>query len=231
MATNLQEQFDSQYFPDILLSFGNEIPAFNGENTWANHTRIYPVGSFYIDHMLKSFSPSKKIQSRLSQYKHSVGFSMQDCEIGWKSFEWICEVAEEMTDHVFVMKTRRTPSSEYIKSRTIPENVYFEDEENVYNIILNCDIHASAYSSCALEAPAMGKRNILININDKAKSYFGDILNEIDTTYVKSKDGLIQALSNLDLGTPEEIQSRNSKVIIPNYSQNIDNFMKENNLC
>ena len=98
---------------------------------------------------------------------------------------------------------------------------------DVYETILHSDIHVTAYSSCALEAPALGVPNVLVNIENKAYEYYRDILSDKTTSYVSTTDEFIKLVSNLPMESAENIQSYHKDVMKPNYEQNIDAFLKK----
>jgi hypothetical protein len=90
------------------------------------------------------------------------------------------------------------------------------------------DAHVTVYSSCAIEAPSMGVRNIMINIKGYAKSYFGHILNnESVTKYVETPLELVNEIQKLTPTNKWEIIEANSKQITPRYRENLEKYLRK----
>ena len=136
------------------------------------------------------------------------------------------ELAERNPNIAFYFKRRRTRLEEYLNKFKFPKNVFFEKDRSIYELIRDCDIHLTAYSSCALEAPSLGVRNILYNHNDKAKQYYLDKLPEgsLNLSYFK----IHLALNNFLLkNVPQDyVKQSNNHNIKSDYSNNIDSFIE-----
>lgn len=220
---NFYEDFDTNYFPDYLLSFGErEKEVFGGMNKFINQEKVIPVGSFYIDYV------NNKYETNIDTGKYRLTFSvsMQDCSIGSHLLPFLISVSKSNKDCLFLLKTRRTPIVEYTKRFDIPNNIKFVENQDVYQNILNSDYHITAYSSCALEAPALGFKNILINFENKAKEYYIDVLDEKTTTFVDSEEEFNKLILGIKPPSRDEIKNFHRKVMKTSYKSNIDKFLK-----
>ncbi len=225
---NLFLKYPNSYFPDYLLTFGkNEISVFqDNENQWGRKlTRIVPVGNFMIDYYLKNFSPDKKIQTLKKNYQLTFAVALQDCEIGKEFFQILIAIAKELPHVLFLTKRRKIPMEWYENNYSWTKNIVFIEDIDVYNVILHSDYHITAYSSTAIEAPAMGKINLLCNIHNKAKTYYESRLNEkSDTFYFNTPNEFINILPNLPEKSSKEIQQQQTN-ILPEYHKNIKSFL------
>lgn len=218
---------DSNCFPDYLLSFGErEHEVFSKENKYINAENVIPVGSFYIDYV------NDHIKSKIGndKYRLTLSVSMQDCGVGSKLLPFLISVSEANKDCLFLLKPRRTPISVYKKEYKIPSNISFVENDDVYQTILKSDFHITAFSSCAIEAPALGVKNILINLENKAKEYYLDILDEKTTSFVDSVEEFNKLIANIEVEESNEVKGAHRNIIKANYKDNIDAFLELSHL-
>lgn len=220
---NYHEKYDSGYFPDYLLTFGErEKRVFSETNTFIKKNNVVPVGSYYIDYIEEKF----KLDINTSDYRLTFSVSMQDCDIGGKVLPFLLNVASENKDCLFLLKPRRTPVKEYTSKYQIPSNMMFVENHDVYQTILHSDFHITAFSSCALEAPALGVKNVLLNFENKAKEYYFDILHKETSYYVSSEKLFNQQVKQLTVESKHKVKALHKEVISTNYQQNINDFLK-----
>lgn len=220
---NVYAKFDENYFPDYLLTFGErEKSIFYPPNNFINKEKVFPVGSFYIDYINSSYSQSKKQHN----YELTFSVSLQDCEIGGKVVPFIINLAKKHPNYLFLLKPRRTNINDYLSKYKFPDNIKFITQQNIYELIKSTDIHITAYSTCALEAPALGKRNILLNFENKAKEYYGSFLNNNNTHYIENEQQFNTVTAQIKLESENLIKESHKNVMITNYKKNIDDFIK-----
>jgi len=213
-------RLDKNYLPKYLLSFGDYERHINNILI----ANIIPIGSFYLEYLSNNFFYNKKLKSMLLKYNIIIGISMQDEE--WERkyiFDFLYEASSKDKNILYILIPR--------KKRDIPNintNVIVYDKLDCYNIIMHCHIHMTLYSSCAMEAPALGIPNILLNFDNIAFDYYKDILNPIHTKYITSYMEMKKAINDLERLSKEEIKRLNSNVIKMNYCNNLRNFIKDN---
>jgi len=221
---NYYEDYNKNYFPDYLLSFGErEQNVFDDSNTYIAKGKVIPVGSYYIDYISDSFT--KEIDT--FGYRLTFSVSMQDCNIGGDVLPFLIKAASQNRDCLFLLKPRRTPASEYNGLYELPINIRFVKDLDVYKTILHSDFHITAYSSCALEAPALGVKNILINFENKAKDYFSNVLDENTTGYVSTVDEFTDLIKSLVVVPKESVKKFHEDVFKSNYQRNVDLFLEK----
>ncbi len=207
-------------FPDFLLTFGKADEAFIATGKLARFIHPTAVGSYVIQHYL-----NKTITKR----PNSVAISGQDCETGVKAMESFIALAEACPETTFYFKRRRLDREFYTSRFTFPDNWQFEEEKDVYQLILSSDLHLTAYSSCALEAPSLGRCNVLFNLNNKAQEYYSEKLAAGSVNYFcDTVDDLKMALRDItDLKIdPTVIQASNDANIQANYSEHLNHFIE-----
>ena len=229
---NTFAKFDNIYKPDKLLTYGlSEIDTFkdNG-NTWIDPENIYPCGNFIIDYMCNNFVEDQICLELIKTYKIVASVSLQEDNTGELLMPLLVEAANSNNEIIYLVKTRQKSPSYYLNKITIPKNIIFAEELDVYETILHSDVHITINSSCALEAPALGVKNILFNINNEAKLYYGSILKEPNTYYVNTSFELVEVLSSFEKVDKSIIKAFHKNVIINNFNQNFDDFIRLNNV-
>ncbi|MFD1551226.1 hypothetical protein [Putridiphycobacter roseus] len=222
---NVYAQFDRDYFVDSLLTLGQKEKAvFGGDNKGISLENVIPVGSFYLDYMNSHVAKIDLPNANNKKYKIAV--SLQELPVGDKLMDFIIACATLCPDYVFYLKTRRRRPDFYTEKYSIPSNVIFITDLNVYELIQQCDYHMTIYSTCALEAPALGVQNILVDIDGKAKAIFGEILKEGKASmYCKDVSQFVALMKDHELIAPDVVAESNQDVIAVQYKKNIKNFL------
>lgn len=212
-------KLNNSYLPDKLLSFG-----FNEKNMKnLLIKKIIPIGSYYLNYLKTNFKSDEELKYKINSYKYIIGVSMQDEDWEYKGIlSFIYNVASKNKDILYIIIPRRRKDG--IK---LSDNIVVYEKLDCYNLILHCDIHVTLYSSCALEAPTLGIPNILININDFAKKYYKNILDEYHTKIVNSEESFFKAMKNITNLDKKEIQLKNSKVFVSDYEKRVNSFIKK----
>ena len=208
-------------FPDYLLTFGKADCQFMINQPISNFTKPFSLGSFILN-----YYNSQSIQKDEITTISSVAVSLQDCETGVASVDSFIELAKLNPKVQFYFKRRSLPS-EFYSRYELPANIQFEEKRNVYELIVDCDLHLTAYSSCALEALTLGRPNILFNLNDKAQSYYaGKLPASYFNHYCNSVKEMNEALTSMrDLSTAE-IKKSNVGNFETDYSVKLNQFVE-----
>lgn len=213
---------ETNQFPDYLLTLGHADVHFISKGELAKFIKPHVLGSFIIDYYLKN-------KASYHCTPRQVAISLQDCETGIASVKDFIELAREFPHVQFALKRRRLSREYYEKHFNFPSNMRFAEEDDIYKLIIMSEVHLTAYSSCALEAPSLGVRNILYNLNDKARKYYSEKLTNAEINrYCDSVDSLKTELSSLLNNQVDRLTVINSNVdnIASNYHKNLDNFMR-----
>ena len=209
-------------FPHYLLAYGkNTLEVFKDGNVTFSSKNVLPIGHYYL-HLIQNSSPLEKEKTdRLIKAKKSIAVSLQDDSIGKRIVPLLIEVAKAKPEWVIVFVPRKTRQEDYEKLN-LPENIVFLPDLNVYEIINICDIHTTAFSTCAIEAPTLGKPNVLFNIENKAMEYYGRTLsNRMVTRIVEDVKEYIFEIEKEDFPSKEIIKASNDGVMVPNFDENL----------
>ena len=224
-AYTVHADLDKGCFPDHLLVFGRkELETFDNPR-FIDPDQVYPVGSFYIGHVRSTFTPDPALSALLRPYKHTVGVTLQ---VGAERrlLDFISRAAALDTSICYVIIPRLHDA--YLRGLSLPRNVMVVTAHNFYQMMMYVDFHSTIYSTCALEAPSLGVQNVLVNIDNLSKTYYGDVLSDSQITrYVETPDEYVEAIRTFPRLDSETLCRANEHIIATGYRQNIRAFVKD----
>jgi hypothetical protein len=224
---SVKSKFDRKFFVDYLLTLGNsEINVFKNGNGISQNS-VVPIGSYYLNFLKANFVADSGIKKLVSEFEKSFLVSLQELDFGEKIIPFMIESALSNPNYLFIFKPRRSGVSYYDKFN-LPKNIKVITHLNVYQLILQTDFHITLYSTTALEAPALGRQNILINIENKSKDIFGQVLfNDIATKYVDSVDEFNVLVKDIEVHAPKDVMAAHGGVIKAGFEENINDFVNK----
>lgn len=225
-AYNVPKAIDSSFYPDYLLTFGEqEKEVFSAENYYIAQNRVLPIGSFYIDYLLeKSSNINPEIKRLKNKYKNIIAFSCQDAmEELWIPF--FKEISENDKENAYILMPRHKKAKDYAACN-FSNNVYFMPQLNTYQIMAQADIHSTINSTTAIESLALGTPNILLNVNDLAKKYLSKTL-QYYTQYANNPKEYLELIKNFKSVKKEEIIETNRDNIVPQFKQRIPQIIQD----
>jgi hypothetical protein len=182
----------------------------------------------YIDYINNEYKPSEKtiklFKSFKKKYKKTVAISSQ-WPLENKLIDFLKKSAS-LNKNILYIFVPRDVNKDY-SNANFPENIIVLKHLNVYQIIREADLHSTLWSTCALEAPALGVPNILINIDGFAKKYYLNILTNRDVTrFVDTPEEFVDTISNWHTKTRKEIMRLHRNFYKENYTKNLDRALK-----
>lgn len=225
-AYNISKSICQSMYPDYLLSWGEEVKSvFTDKNHFINEEKVIPTGHFYLDYINNEYRGNKILQHALNPYKKSVAFTAQTAYED-KTTPIIHEIAKSNPD-IAIVYVPRDKKSEHYQSAGFPKNVLFADDLNCYEIIYHCDFHSTINSSCAIEALCLGRKNILLNIDNLSISYYESMLDAEDTKFANSATEFAQFVKQLQAGNKKTIYNKYTKLVTPNFKENVNQVIKK----
>ena len=209
------KQFDRHLFPSQIWSWGLGVKSiFDDENKMMASSNVKAIGHYYLEEIKGQFSHRE--DSRAIE----IAVSLQDDAVGQELVGWVIQAASLNPELRFKLVRRNLPMSFY-STYSFPKNVVFSDKD-VYQTILDSDVHCTVFSSCALEAPFLGVPNLMVNLKGKSKAYFEGNLNESNSRFVLSNKGLLPVIEELLHLEKKKIISSNEHNIIQGYHVNLE---------
>ena len=229
IAYNLYDKMNKALFPKYLFVFGNQVKSvFDESNDFINKIKVISVGYMYIDYINHEYIPPPNVTKLFDKlrvkYKKIVAVSSQ-LTIEKELIIFLTELAalDKGILYIFVPRDVNKNYSEY----SFQNNIMIIKKLNIYQIIKESDFHATVYSTCALEAPALGIPNILININNMAKKYYKDILTNPETTkFVNNEEQFLNTLLSWKPKSKKEIMDGHNNFYEQNHKENLKKALR-----
>jgi hypothetical protein len=194
-AYNVFCELDPSFFPDYLLSFGSYVKGvFSPDNHFIRDDHVFPVGNGYLEFIREHYEAHADLTEAISRYDRSVAFTSQ-VTVENEVIEFVKEAAnlDEQILHIFIPRTWDRDYS----SVGFPSNVMTFRDLDFYKIVKFMDFHATVNSTTALEAPALGTPNILVDMGGSAKHLYGNMLTDPNVTrYVDRPEELVKEVRN-----------------------------------
>ena len=225
------KKIDTSFYPEYLLTFGeNEKEVFSSDNYFIDSNKVLPVGHFYLDYLVNNYSPDAKLKAITDEYKKSVSITSQNHYIESQLIDFVISTANLDSSIVYVFIPRTLGKT--VKDYGFPKNVVIADWLNCYEIMAQTDFHSTVFSSCAIEAPSIGKQNILINLEGLSKTHFGSVLvDDKVTKFVETPTEYLTCIQTFEFQEKDYILESNKKIITPNYfsklKSNLDLIFQE----
>lgn len=173
---------NNQYLPDSILVYGNrEYECFDKSiKCYVPKSHVEMVGSYILEKMHEQLSLGV-FDSEHKIFQTIVVITAQEL-IETKLIAFVNEAAmlDKTVLYAYVPRIEKDYSD-----KLIGDNIKIVTG-NVYNIIKECDIHSTVFSTTCIEAQYLKKINIFIDVDDLGSNYYGDILTAKDGAYYAS---------------------------------------------
>lgn len=219
-AYNFFADLDSSFFPDYLFAFGDYV---KDQQNYIDPENVIPIGNMYIDYIKNKYQPSEKtielFKSFRNNYKKIVSISSQ-WPLEDKLIEFLKKSAS-LNNSILYIFVPRDLTKDY-SFANFPANIVILKNLDVYQIIRESNFHSTLWSTCALEAPALGIPNILINIAGTAKEYYADMLTNKDVTrFVETEDEYVNTILTWQPKSKQEIMKLHSNFYEVNHEESL----------
>ena len=227
-AYNTSIKIDKSYIPDYLLLFGEYDKKMLVENSILfDQHNLFPVGHFYLEYIKKRFIPSSELLNIKRNYDITIGVSLQFI-VENELIQFIQKVASMLPNVLFIL-IPRIYSEKYKKYIGSYKNIILYPGLDFYQIVMHCDYHLTVSSTCALEAPYLGIKNILIDIRGFATKYYGDVLSEENSIFIKNEEEFITFFKEIKNTYYDKLEVMKSTEYFfkENYSENLRRCLDE----
>ena len=202
-----------KYFPNYLFAFGEYIKDILKSSRYIKNQNIIAIGNAYIDYIKNEYKPQTEIFNYLQlikdRYDFVVAVSLQEIYEN-ETIEFIKRAAimDRRIYYILVPRNYKKYSESEMNLEIYNINNSYLD---IYKIIIFADYHSTVSSTCALEAPALGVANIFINIDNKSKEYYGNILDPVYNRYANNPNEFIKIIREWASPDKEAIKSMHIK--------------------
>lgn len=220
-AYNINNKISSKFYPDYLLTFGeNELKVFE-DSCYIEKENCFPIGSFYIDYIQQS-EKTNSIKQQYPNYKVYIAVVLQDMYDD-DLFHFLSKAFSELDEVLFVLIPRNNTADHYQNKFEFYENMVFFEELNTYEIIKMCDVHTTINSTTAIEAPSLGTPNILINFRGLSSEYFASSLTVPEVNKVaETVDEYISMIHNFEEINESHVINSNNSIFKTGFTNNLN---------
>ena len=206
--------------PDYLLAH-NQYVSNHINSHYIQSDKVIPFGNFYLNYKITSREKSLNMNLK-HQYEKIILISHQD-SVEKKLLSIINKLAINNQNICFLVSMRYSKTQKkMLKSKG---NLIFINED-IYDMILICDLHISIYSTFILETLYSGIPNILLNINKLSEDYFSKILIPSNNIfYANNIDKVIALINDWPFDKKDEIKKQYSYLFKENQMEQMQTIL------
>jgi hypothetical protein len=222
----ISKDYGSLFFPDYLLTYGeNELTFFDENNYFIHPNKVFPIGYSFFEEFSKEASDLSYEKNIRNQYEKIIVFSLQE-PFEEFVFPFLTKVAE-LNISVYYILIPRNVLRDY-GHLELPKNMIIEKNLNIYECLRIADVHLTVNSTCAIESLYFGVPNILFDYDNWATNYYANILKDpMHTKYVKTAEEFIFALNSGEFHSKKAIIEKSMRFFTRNFTENLRNLLKK----
>ena len=212
---------NKNFVPDYLFYY--ILPKdITNDNFYIHPDKCINIGHCYFEYLFDNYNKFRNCK----KYKNYLLVTLQVGYCGKKIISFIIDVAKRMPEFHFVLLPRNRESVEHF---ILPTNVSFELQYNFYELLLGCSIHITWFSTSALEAYAIGRPNIFINLEGLSTTMFSDYdFDKNLVSYVEDADEFIKEVHRLNSTKKEVVMNQGQAPFIAfNHSKRLKNALAD----
>jgi hypothetical protein len=183
--------FKQEFSPDILTTFSErEKKLFKGENFFLNQEQAIPLGYYFLS-LYKNKEPGAALTKIRQINKKILVYSSQDI-YDHVIIPFLCKVALLDKSLTILIKLRHRNLTDLMTN--LPVNMKVMSDYSIYELLTIADVHCTVSSTCAIEAPFFNLPNVLINYQNYAHDYYGEMIRR-NVSYVETPAELLVAFN------------------------------------
>ncbi|WP_289060218.1 hypothetical protein [uncultured Zobellia sp.] len=227
-AYHYKEKQPSNLLPDYFLSYGKYASDIVIEGNLFEKTQVLDYGYTFIEEVQERLSISHELQEIKKSFKKTVCITGQLEITDAPLLKIILNISHKFPDICFIFKPRHYVQDESFNSSP---NFVRLGSINTYELLKYCDYHLTVYSTCALEALALGTPTISLDIKGYYSRFLMRLLGKNPYNFVaKTEEELVVVLNEIEGRTfvKSEIKQSISHVFSPQVdSVEFNDFFKK----
>lgn len=209
-AYNFVKNVGNDLFPDYLFVYGDFFKSFfHNQNYFINSKNVYSIGYYYLEKLKEenNLELLKHILDiKFSNYFQKIIVISSQITIEEALLAFMLNVARRDLKNLYIFRPRIIYKNYNIPNKPLNFYLSLKEEEDIYRLLKIADFHVTVYSTVCLEALYFGVPNIMVNINNLSKIYFGNILNnEKYTVYVEKEEDFLNVINSWKFGGKNDI--------------------------
>jgi|GEM_PF-4274950 len=215
----LFRRFERHALPDHLALWGEQsMPIFHPENHFIDKRNVHVIGNGFLEELATSAPTVPEwLREKCAAHQRVVCIASQEI-LDDEVLEFTSAAAKQDPDNLYIFLPRR--GTKVYPDSWFTENFINAGAASFYDVVRLADIHATVYSTTALEAPALGVPNILLNIGGRSKEHLGKA-NLASTEIVDRPDEFRVLVQQWELPSKEEIRKGHQQVFALDHKKRI----------
>ncbi|MBU2948251.1 hypothetical protein [Zobellia uliginosa] len=195
-AYHFEEKQPNNLMPDYFLSYGKYASDTVIKGNLFEKGWVLDYGYTFIEEVQERLSVSYELQEIKKSFKKTVCITGQLKTTDEPLLEIISSISLKFPEICFIFKPRHYVDRESFISST---NLVRLGEINTYELLKYCDYHLTVYSTCALEALALGTPTISLNIKGYYNRFLKRLLGENPYNFVaETEEQLVDVLNEIE---------------------------------
>jgi hypothetical protein len=216
------KKMDASFFPDTLLCYGEYERRIIKNSAIIDH--VIAAGNWYLEQIGSQYHGDEAFLKQIAGYDKVIAVTTQfTVESALALF--LRDAALRLPTVLFVFLLRHHPPLFYEKFN-LPSNVIFApDRLNCYEVLWHADLHTTVYSTCALEAPAIGVPNLLVDIDGLSSLHLEGIIDDDTTRKVENVTEYVDAVFTMPEKNDRKVVAAGRKRFAP-HGEVVANFLQ-----
>jgi len=219
-AYTLFRPFERHALPDHIAVWGEQsLRVFHAKNHFIRQENIHIIGNGFLEEM--AYTPPQVpewLRARSQPYRRTVCIASQEI-VDDEVLSLTSSAAKLDPDNLYIFLPRHAAT--IYPDHWFSENHINASGLNFYDLVRMADLHATVYSTTALEAPAMGIPNILLNIGGRSQEHLGDA-NLGFTKLVETPEDLASLVRTWALPSRETVREGHQQVFALDHRKRIN---------
>ncbi len=223
LAYHSNLECERQYLPDTLLTFGTFDAKQLSRSPLFRKTASVPIGSCLLEEACQHNSAQlrhEKRQQLLADTFECMILVTAQATVEKELVAFMKTLAPLQHRYLYLFLPRRFHAAHTSVFHDHP-NIIIPEHDDFYTLLPLADVHATVYSTCALEASYCRLTNILIDINGLASKHMQSLLRpNHDAYYVETPEEMLACISS----SPKVTSTQQSHFFASGYHRNLQHY-------
>jgi hypothetical protein len=217
-AYHFKEKQPDNLLPDYFLSYGKYASDIVIKGNLFEREQVLDYGYTFIEEVQERLSISHDLQEIKNAFRKIICITGQLEITDVPLLKVISGISQKFPDICFIFKPRHYSERAAFTSTA---NFIQIGHLNTYELLKYSDYHLTVYSTCALEALALGTPNISLDIKGYYRRFLKKMLGENPYNFVAdSEEELVETLN--EMGGKKFVKSKIKRSISHVFSPQVD---------
>lgn len=220
---NSKKEIVDNPYPEWLFTYGQAEKDSIGNHNVYKKDKIIPIGSYWVEK--KKNMDVLEINSCRDKYNNDIIVAV----IGQLTVDdKLTEIVKRLSKRdkkITYVYVPRVIEKKYKKM--VCENIYIEEELDVYTVMRSSDVVLMVYSTCGLESIALGTPVVIADINGLGTCYYGDIARKVKNIRIAVEEAdIINAIRFSKNAKRGEVTTESNYYFHENHDESVKKAIK-----